>query len=166
MSKKIIFMLIIAGLVCTAIYAQGHFDQERQGFDLTGIDRAIRYAVDDLADNVGVGRSVAVFPVRARDFERSVRNHVQRRIEMNFDQLDIRVHDRDNIDLIIAERAFQSGMEASPAFSDQEMIAIGATAGVDFVVRATLDGGDGVPPTITLEMINVRTSRKHTAVRP
>ena len=164
MSKRNVLLMLVALCLVTAVYAQG-WDQTQLPVDLRGIDVGIRRAVDDVMEGVPEWTKVAVVQVRARDFERSVRNHITRLIERNLTQLDYDLYDRDNMQTIIRERGFQEGMEANRAFTDRELIALGETAKVEKIIVAVLDGGDGVPYTITVSMIDVRTTQKRSATR-
>ena len=167
MPKKTLLLIAMTVLIFASVIAQSsHFGQHQQRFDIAEIDVAIRLAVDDLLDFVPRARNIAVVEVNARGFERPVRNHIARAIEMNFGEERRTIVDREHVELIVDELGFQAGMEADRAFSDQEKIRIGARAGADYILTANLGGGYGVPYTITLEVINVSNSQKRTTVRP
>ena len=163
MLKKV--TLSICTIFCLSFLVAQYWDQHREGADLYGLEIAIKRAVSDLVDNIPRGASVAVVQVRARDFERIVRTRIARHIETNLVQEGVTLHDRNNLQIVINERGFQAGIEADAVYTDQELITLGEAAGTDMVLVATLDAGFGTNYTLTLELINVKTTRKFTAIR-
>jgi len=140
-------------------FAQG-WDEPQMPVSLKGIEVGIHRSVDDLMEGIPEWTKVAVTEVRARDFERYVRTHITRQIERNLTQLRYDLYDRDNMSAIIRERGFQDTTDVNRSYTDRELIALGETAKVEKIIVAFLEGGDGVPYTITLQMIDVKTAQK------
>ena len=164
MSKRNVLLMLVALCLVTAVYAQD-WDQTPMPVVLQGIDVAIHSTIVEVMKGVPVTTKVKVALVEAEDFEESVQSFIAQLIEQSLMQLGYDFYDSDNMQTINGESSFQEGMEVNRGITDRELIAQGETTKVDKIIVAILDGGDGVPYTITVSLIDVRTGQKRSATR-
>jgi hypothetical protein len=166
--KKKYFILLICVLCVISLTASYTTDrhgaarfQQSDIADFLGLDNAVELAMEEVLRTVESGARIAVVEVYAPDrvYNASHQVHVRGLLEDYISKQSPRVliFERDRIDLIIAERGFQSGR----GFDEKELQAIATTAAVQYIIEASLvnNSFNMTPHELRIKMLCVKTSR-------